>query len=225
LLGDVGVMDGDSLLELMFSNHVTLLDWRFGGQPLHLVELVERFLLQFVRRNVKMQLVFFRRGAWLWRNEPSKLFARFALIDHLQKRAVSSLLEVVQYDDFSSPEWHTAVSDLDPNWILTFDSSLAKVKRDKKKVENFLYFCLIVSERRCCSVFRGSLQSSPHIATLQRCFSAWSRVSRKRRCRVGKKTIKNKKFIIIIIFFLYLQGDIGTWLSAHRTKFWHMVVV
>jgi hypothetical protein len=122
----VGVIDGDSLLELLLTHKLTLLDWSFGGQPLHLVELFERFLQQFVLRNVKMQLVFFSEAAWLWRASPSKLFARAVLIDHLKTRATSHLLEVVQYESFSCRAWISALAELDPNWILCFDSSLVE---------------------------------------------------------------------------------------------------
>lgn len=58
-------------------------------------------------------------------DSPSKLFARAVLIEHLRKRASSHLLEVVEYHCFSAPEWSRALSDLDPNWILCFDSSVA----------------------------------------------------------------------------------------------------
>ncbi len=122
------MIDGDSLLELLLSHGVTLLDWSFGGQSLHLVELVERFLQQFVLRNVKLQIVFFGKGTWLWRSRPGVLVVRAALIDHLRTRASSKLLEVVEFDSFASQEWTAALAELDPNWILCFDASLTQNK-------------------------------------------------------------------------------------------------
>ncbi len=93
---------------------------------MHLVELCERVLLQFVRRNVKLQLVFFEQACWLWQHDPSKLFARRALIAHLQEKAVSPLLDVAVWSEaWSSPSWQQNMAILDPNWILCFDAALA----------------------------------------------------------------------------------------------------
>lgn len=134
--GDVGIIDGDSLLYLLFTHGFTLLDWSFGGQFLHLVELVERFLLHFIRRNVKIQVVFFDEGEWIWRNDAGKLLARRILIAHLQQRVQNPLLDVVQWRQrWSSDQWRESFAFLDPNWIVCFDSAAATDPESKRYFE------------------------------------------------------------------------------------------
>ena len=69
-------------------------------------QMAERFLLQFVRRNVKLQVVFFECGRWLWRADPTRLLARSVLVRHLQENVRSPLLTVVTAaGDWTTPQW------------------------------------------------------------------------------------------------------------------------
>jgi ERCC4-related helicase len=136
--GDVGIIDGDSLLELLFSSSAALLDWSFGGQFVHLIELAERFLLQFVQRNVKIQVMFFQQGLWLWRDSPVRRLARQTLAAHLQSIS-SPLLEtvIIQGSRWGADQHLQQIVSLDPNWILAFDSTMTSNDDVRRYFEAF----------------------------------------------------------------------------------------
>jgi hypothetical protein len=117
-LGEVGVIDGDSLLyEILFGKY--LVDYKHGLQFVHLMESAERLLLQFVRRKSRLVVAFFEVGTWLWSAQPLVMLARRILALHLRR----SHVEVVHFPDWASNEWKSYCVDLNPGWILAFDST------------------------------------------------------------------------------------------------------
>lgn len=121
--GEIGLLDGDALLMWAASRDVMDKGRQHGGQMLHLVELVECLLLRFLRRNVRVHVVFAEEGNWLWSRSsgPFLRVARRVLIAHL--RGIE-MVEVHTPRSQRSVEWmEDKVSLIDCGWVLLVDQS------------------------------------------------------------------------------------------------------
>lgn len=77
---DLVLLEFDSLLLFLLSNEY--LDWKSGGQYLHLFYNLEELLFQFKERQCRVQIVCFQCHESFWKS-PSVLVARYARFSHL----------------------------------------------------------------------------------------------------------------------------------------------
>jgi hypothetical protein len=134
-LGTIGLIDGDSLLLLALST----VDWSFGGQFCHLVEVVERFLLLLVRRGVSVHVIFPPEGQKIWGCVHSLLLARRVLRQHLQcmcPQFVTTLL-----NSLAALPSELEARGLFPHWCLICDARQLR-RAHKDPFEN-----LVLAER------------------------------------------------------------------------------
>jgi ATP-dependent RNA helicase DDX60 len=100
ILADFGeteqfVIEGDSLILWAFDDE--RLDWKHGGQFLHLIYIVENLISKLLLRGSHFKIAFFETHREIWSG--SRLLARLLLISHLQK----SLKSPAGTECFTSP--------------------------------------------------------------------------------------------------------------------------
>lgn len=117
IFADFGVnapffIDGDALLGQCFENN--LVDWKYGGQPLHVIYIFLYYLDGFVQRDTRFRVFFFESNKPLWRN--SKLAVRSALIRHL---SLYTSVDVDIVPSMFDPAWISLLDRYLPTNILT----------------------------------------------------------------------------------------------------------
>lgn len=175
LIGDAGAselffVDGDSLLLDLLASRDANIDWSYGGQFLHLVFLVERYLGWFKQRGGNFRVVFFdcNRALWLKSGEThdfktwSRLAARESVIRHLQTNTdvlidiFDSWLDeapmVVSEDKWN---WNRALQ-MYPAFVAVSDGECLADKDPEAAfvLRSFLFSC---SSRRNATVFTSSV--------------------------------------------------------------------
>ncbi|XP_019643772.1 PREDICTED: probable ATP-dependent RNA helicase DDX60 isoform X1 [Branchiostoma belcheri] len=111
------IIDGDSLLLELLSE--VNLDWSHGGQYLHLIFLVERFLHTFHQLGGIFHIVFFRDMQVLWTSCPSMMLARHVIIQHLQENTAYTVTTNIPAAD--SPQWHQYLQNNRPAFVTISD--------------------------------------------------------------------------------------------------------
>ncbi|CAG0903899.1 unnamed protein product, partial [Darwinula stevensoni] len=84
------LLDGDSLLLFILFN--SSVDVSYGGQYLHLVYAVERFLGMLYERGAVLVIIFFENTLKLWNENPTLLLARPVIHTHLEKNSPCRVL-------------------------------------------------------------------------------------------------------------------------------------
>jgi hypothetical protein len=88
-LSEPFLIDGDSLITFALSNKY--LDWRNGGQFLHLVYIVENFLAKLKERGAQFEIFFMNSNNDLFEQlGQSYLLGRLVIIEHLKKCTLSN---------------------------------------------------------------------------------------------------------------------------------------
>ncbi|KAI8484114.1 putative ATP-dependent RNA helicase ddx60, partial [Branchiostoma belcheri] len=111
------IIDGDSLLLELLSE--VNLDWSHGGQYLHLIFLVERFLHTFHQLGGIFHIVFFRDMQVLWTSCPSMMLARHVIIQHLQENTAYTVTTNIPAAD--SDQWHQYLQNNRPAFVTISD--------------------------------------------------------------------------------------------------------
>lgn len=107
-------IDGDSLLMLALTSKGLSLD--VGGQTLHIIYVVEKFLLSFLSRNLKFTVIFFEIWNICWEPVPHFNIARAALKLHLlhNQRTFSVLSMKSTWEE----EFSCLIEEKKPSFIL-----------------------------------------------------------------------------------------------------------
>lgn len=137
------VIDGDSLLAHFAFNpktfllqladnspdYATLHPKPFTWCPLHLIWLVERFIIDLYSRGAKFDIVFFACNKIIWGNDPSYLIFRSCAIRHLQGYAntESCQFNVWVMESWKSEDWSDLFCRRQPRFILISDGSTEDV--------------------------------------------------------------------------------------------------
>ncbi|XP_044173202.1 probable ATP-dependent RNA helicase DDX60 isoform X1 [Acropora millepora] len=134
---EIFMIDGDSLLFELLGEES--LDWSHGGQFLHLIYLLERFLQHFTDKGGVFHIVFFKDMETIWKTQPSMLLARQTLILHLQHN--TSFTVVTSINHFWSEEWKEYVQDQIPAFMLLTDAENIPWKTERgTKAESVIQF-------------------------------------------------------------------------------------
>ncbi|KAK2572326.1 putative ATP-dependent RNA helicase DDX60 [Acropora cervicornis] len=134
---EIFIIDGDSLLFELLGEES--LDWSHGGQFLHLIYLLERFLQHFTDKGGVFHIVFFKDMETIWKTQPSMLLARQTLILHLQHN--TSFTVVTSIDHFWGEEWKEYVQDQMPAFMLLTDAENIPWKtKGRTKAESVIEF-------------------------------------------------------------------------------------
>ncbi|XP_015423966.1 PREDICTED: probable ATP-dependent RNA helicase DDX60 [Myotis davidii] len=117
------LIDGDSLLIDCFLN----VNFK-KGQTLHFFYIVERFLHDFIQKEAKFVLVFFKDAENLYYNYPEILALRTILIYHLEYNT-----DVTIHTEFSNcltPEWEIFLKECYPYFLIVSDKGITKHQTD-----------------------------------------------------------------------------------------------
>ncbi|KAK2572321.1 putative ATP-dependent RNA helicase DDX60 [Acropora cervicornis] len=141
---EIFMIDGDSLLFELLGEES--LDWSHGGQFLHLIYLLERFLQHFTDKGGVFHIVFFKDMETIWKTQPSMLLARQTLILHLQHN--TSFTVVTSINHFWGEEWKEYVQDQMPAFMLLTDAENIPWKTERRtkpeSVVEFLFRSLLM---------------------------------------------------------------------------------
>ncbi|XP_022236377.1 probable ATP-dependent RNA helicase DDX60, partial [Limulus polyphemus] len=118
------LIDGEGLF-IEFLLHPDL-SWEFGGQPLHLVYLFERFLYMFLEKEANFKLLFFKSFDKVWTSVPSVALARLLLIEHFQRNTNITIID--EFIDVFDPMFEQYLIDESPSFILSSDRSSDLIK-------------------------------------------------------------------------------------------------
>ncbi|XP_076357018.1 LOW QUALITY PROTEIN: putative ATP-dependent RNA helicase DDX60 [Tachypleus tridentatus] len=97
------------------------LSWEFGGQPLHLLYLYERFLHKFLEKEANFKLLFFKGFDSIWKCVPSVAVTRMLLIEHFQRN--TNITVIYEFMDVFDPMFQQYLTDESPSFMLTSDDS------------------------------------------------------------------------------------------------------
>ncbi|XP_066285601.1 probable ATP-dependent RNA helicase DDX60 [Branchiostoma lanceolatum] len=113
------IIDGDSLLLELLSE--VNLDWSSGGQYLHFIFLLERFLHTFHQLGGIFHIVFLRDMHVLWTGCPSMMLAREVMILHLQQNTPYTVTTDISSAD--SPDWREYLQKNRPAFVAISDGN------------------------------------------------------------------------------------------------------
>ncbi|CAK6445819.1 unnamed protein product [Pipistrellus nathusii] len=117
------LIDGDSLLITCFFN----VNFK-KGQTLHFFYIVEQFLHDFIQKEAKFVIVFFKDAENLYYNHPEILALRTILIYHLKYNT-----DVTIHTEFSNcltPEWEIFLKECYPYFLIVSDKGLTTRQTD-----------------------------------------------------------------------------------------------
>ncbi|XP_062055394.1 probable ATP-dependent RNA helicase DDX60 isoform X2 [Lepus europaeus] len=117
------LIDGDSLL-LTCALRVNLK----RGQNLHFFYIMERFLHDFIQKEARFVIVFFKDAENIYFNFPHFLALRTALIQHLEYNT-----DVTVHTEFSnclSPEWDRFLEECYPHFLVVSDEGITARQTD-----------------------------------------------------------------------------------------------
>ncbi|XP_036138163.1 probable ATP-dependent RNA helicase DDX60 [Molossus molossus] len=117
------LIDGDSLLITCVFN----VNFRIG-QTLHFFYIVEQFLHDFIQKEAKFEIVFFKDAENLYYDYPEILTLRTLLIHHLESNT-----DVTIHTEFSNcltPEWEIFLKDCYPYFLIVSEKGITSCQTD-----------------------------------------------------------------------------------------------
>ncbi|KAM7143068.1 putative ATP-dependent RNA helicase DDX60 [Molossus nigricans] len=117
------LIDGDSLLITCVFN----VNFRIG-QTLHFFYIVEQFLHDFIQKEAKFEIVFFKDAENLYYDYPEILTLRTLLIHHLESNT-----DVTIHTEFSNcltPEWEIFLKDCYPYFLIVSEKGITSRQTD-----------------------------------------------------------------------------------------------
>ncbi|XP_035887876.1 probable ATP-dependent RNA helicase DDX60 [Phyllostomus discolor] len=117
------LIDGDSLFITCVSN-VNLKK----GQTLHFFYIVEQFLHDFIQKEAKFIIVFFKDAEYLYFNHPELLALRTILIQHLEYNTDVPIH--TQFSNCLTPEWEIFLKECYPYFLIVSEEGLTPHQTD-----------------------------------------------------------------------------------------------
>ncbi|XP_055970315.1 probable ATP-dependent RNA helicase DDX60 [Sorex fumeus] len=117
------LIDGDSLFITCFKNMTLEV-----GQTLHFFYVVEQFLHDFIQKDAKFEIVFFKDVENLYFDVPELLVLRTTLIQHLKCNT-----DITVHSEFSNcltQEWELFLTDFYPHFLVVSDKGITSHQTD-----------------------------------------------------------------------------------------------